>query len=383
MFNAGALSTIKVLDLSRMLPGPYCSMMLADHGAQVIAIEDKRYKEEGNFVGNIYRNKRHMTLDLKTRGGKKILFDLVKDADVFIEGFRPGVVKKLGIDYKVLNALNPKLIYCSLTGYGQSGSLKDTAGHDVNYLSYAGLLDQIGMPGTPPIIPGIPIADLAAGSMNAAIGILLALFSREKTGKGQSVDISMTDGSLGLMMLPMFFREVFGETPVRGQGFLSHRYACYNTYETMDGRYLSIGAVEHRFWKILCRYLDVGEYEALQYDEACKDEIIEKFRAIFRQKTLLSWEKELSSLDVCFAPVRTLDEVLEDPFFKTRQMVVDGVGENNNGNKTIGIPVKLGGTPGSLRTPPVCFGENTKEILKEMNYSKEEIEAFKREGATD
>lgn len=378
MIHTGALSGIQVLDLSRMLPGPYCSMILADHGARVIAIEDGRYRAEGNFVGNLYRNKQHMTLDLKTPQGKKILFRLVQKADVFIEGFRPGVVKKLGIDYPVLKEINPKLVYCAITGYGQSGGLENTPGHDVNFLSYSGVLEQIGSLGGPPVIPGIQIADIAGGAMNAAMGILLALFAREKTGQGQYVDISMTDGSLGLMQVVLFFRELFGRTPQRGDGLLSQGYACYNTYETNDGRYLSLGALEPRFWKPLCHHLGLLEFAPLQFDDSRQKEMIHQLQTLFKQKSLATWEKELAGLDICWAPVRTLDEALEDPMFKARDMVIKG--EEGALQPAIGIPVKLSGTPGTLRTQPVGFGENTREVLQQLGYSDREIEAFQQEG---
>lgn len=380
--NSGALSNIKVLDLSRMMPGPYCSMILADHGAEVLAVEDRRYEAEGSFVRNLYRNKQHMTLDLKTGEGKEILFRLAESADVFIEGFRPGVVGKLGIDYDTLSRMNPGLVYCSITGYGQDGAHILKAGHDVNYLSYAGVLDQIGVPGLPPVIPNFPIADIAAGALNAVIGILMALNAKQLTGNGQHIDISMTDGSLGLLHLTMFFRDLFGETPIRGQGFISHRYACYTTYETRDGRYLSIGAVENRFWEVLCKHLEMTEYIPLQYDEARKEEIIDTFREVFKTKTLDEWDRELSGLDVCYAPVRTLDEVLEDPFFRDRQMVASPRGAQGAkfDSYQIGIPIKMKGTPGSLRTPPVEFGENTDEILTGLGYSKDKIETLRKSG---
>ena len=378
MIHTGALSGIQVLDLSRMLPGPYCSMILADHGARVIAIEDGRYRAEGNFVGNLYRNKQHMTLDLKTPQGKEILFRLVHEADVFIEGFRPGVVKKLGIDYPALKEVNPGLVYCSITGYGQSGGMENTPGHDVNFLSYSGVLDQIGALDGPPVIPGIQIADMAGGAMNAAIGILLALFSREKTSQGQYIDISMTDGSLCLMQVVLFFRELFGQTPQRGDGLLSQRYACYNTYETNDGRYLSLGALEPRFWKPLCHHLGVAAFVPLQFDPSRQSKMIHHFQTLFKQMSLAAWEKELAGVDTCWAPVRTLDEALDDPLFKARDMVIKG--EEGTLQPAIGIPVKLSTTPGALRTPPVGFGENTREILRQLNYSDREIEAFQQGG---
>ena len=195
----GALDGITVIDLSRLLPGPYCSMILADHGARVIAIEGRQFVADGLFFNTINRNKEHMSLNLKTEEGKQIFSRLVEKADVVLEGFRPGVVDRLGVDYGSVRKVNPKIIYCAITGYGQDGPFRDRVGHDVNYLSFAGVLNLMGEADRPPSIPGIQIADIAAGGMNAAIGILLALFAREKTGKGQYIDISMTDGMVGFL----------------------------------------------------------------------------------------------------------------------------------------------------------------------------------------
>ncbi|MBT8350582.1 MAG: CoA transferase, partial [Deltaproteobacteria bacterium] len=239
MLENGALSGIKVIDLSRLLPGPYCSMILADHGARVIAIEDKRFMGDGLFFSQIYRNKEHMSLNLKTEEGKKIFFRLANDADVILEGFRPGVVQRLGVDYDTVSKTNKKIIYCSISGYGQTGPYRDRAGHDVNYLSRSGALDLIGQANHPPSIPGIQVADIAGGGMNATIGILMALFAREKTGKGQHIDISMTDGLVGFMPSAFFLKQISGQFPTRSYSILSHKYACYNTYETADGRFIS------------------------------------------------------------------------------------------------------------------------------------------------
>ncbi|MCK5486914.1 MAG: CoA transferase, partial [Desulfobacterales bacterium] len=282
MFKPGALSGITVIDLSRLLPGPYCSMILADHGARVIAIESKQFIADGLFFNTINRNKEHMSLNLKTEEGKQIFFQLVEKADVVLEGFRPGVVNRLGVDYERVHKVNPKIIYCSITGYGQHGPFRERVGHDVNYLSYAGVLNLIGEPDRPPSIPGIQIADIAGGGMNAAIGILLALFAREKTGKGQYIDISMTDGMVAFLPIALYFQQLTAKDPKRADALLSHRYACYNTYETADGRFLSIGAVEYRFWKGLCDHLGVSEYAALQYDDSRRKEILDFMRSTFK-----------------------------------------------------------------------------------------------------
>lgn len=376
MIKPGALSGTTVIDLSRLLPGPYCSMILADHGARVIAIEDKRFLADGLFLNIINRNKEHMTLNLKTAEGKEIFFRLLKNADVVLEGFRPGVVDRLGVDYETVRQVNPRIVYCSITGYGQNGPYRDRVGHDVNYLSFAGVLNLIGEPDRPPSIPGVQIADIAGGGMNAAIGILLALMAREKTGQGQYIDISMTDGMVGLLPTALFFSQLTGQEPRRADGILSHRYACYNTYETADGQFLSIGAVENRFWKKLCEVLKVPDYAALQYDDQRRGEILDFMRATFRKKTLDQWEATLGDLDICWGRVQSLSEVLEDPLFREREMVVEINGPDGKKTKTLGVPVKLSDTPGSVRTAPVGFGESTAGILGEIGYTPEEIKAL-------
>lgn len=376
MIKPGALSGTTVIDLSRLLPGPYCSMILADHGARVIAIEDKRFLADGLFFNIINRNKEHMTLNLKTAEGKEIFFRLLKNADVVLEGFRPGVVDRLGVDYETVRQVNPRIVYCSITGYGQNGPYRDRVGHDVNYLSFAGVLNLIGEPDHPPSIPGVQIADIAGGGMNAVIGILLALMARGKTGQGQYIDISMTDGMVGLLPTALFFSQLTGQEPRRADGILSHRYACYNTYETADGQFLSIGAVENRFWKKLCEVLKVPDYAALQYDDQRRGEILDFMRATFRKKTLDQWEATLGDLDICWGRVQSLSEVLEDPLFREREMVVEINGPDGKKTKTLGVPVKLSDTPGSVRTAPVGFGESTAGILEEIGYTPEEIDAL-------
>ena len=382
MSNTGALSGITVIDLSRLLPGPYCSMILADHGARVIAVEDKRFLADGLFFNLINRNKEHISLNLKTEEGKEIFFRLIQNADVLIEGFRPGVVDRLGIGYETVQKVNPKIIYCSITGYGQNGPFRDRAGHDANYMSYAGVLDLIGEADRPPSIPGVPIADIAGGSMNAAIGILLALFARQNTSKGQYIDISMTDGMVAFLPTALFFRQLTGQEPARADGLFSHRYACYNTYETADGQFLSIGAVEKRFWMQLCDLLSAPDYAELQYDDQHRNEIIDFMRHTFKQKTLDEWNAVLGDKDICWGRVQSLSEVLEDPLFQQREMVVEIEGNDGKTSKTLGVPVKLSDTPGAVRTPPVDFGASTPEILRELGYSDNQIKRFEEDGVT-
>ena len=376
MFKPGALSGITVIDLSRLLPGPYCSMILADHGARVIAIESRRFMADGLFFNTINRNKEHMSLNLKTEAGKQIFYRLVEKADVVLEGFRPGVVDRLGVDYESVRKANSKIVYCAITGYGQNGPFRDRVGHDVNYLSFAGVLNLMGEPDRPPSIPGIQIADIAAGGMNAAIGILLALFAREKTGKGQYIDISMTDGMVGFLPIALYFQQLTGKDPGRADAVLSHRYAFYNTYETADGRFLSIGAVENRFWKRLCDHLGVAEYATLQYDDSRREEILDFMRSTFKSKTLEEWDAELAHLEICWGKVQTLSEVLDDPLFRQREMILELKGKTGETQSAIGVPVKLSATPGSVRSEAVDFGKSTASILKELGYSEKEIKRF-------
>lgn len=373
MTKNGALSGLTVLDLSRLLPGPFCSMILADHGARVIAIEDKRYAAEAGINSAVLRNKEHITLNLKSDKGREIFLKMVEKADIILEGFRPGVTKRLGVDYDSVKKINPGIIYCSISGYGQTGPYRDEAGHDVNYLSVAGVLDLIGEKDRPPSIPGIQIADIAGGGMYAAIGILMALHSRHQTGTGQYIDISMTDGSMSLLSLVLSLKKYAGMPVKRSDSLLSHRYACYNTYETADNRYLSIGAVENRFWKNLCNYFDKPEYIALQYDEVKKDEIIHFVREKFKQKTLAHWCEELDGHDICWGPVRSMDEAMEAPLFKEREMVVYLKDANGEILKCIGVPVKLSDTPGSVRHMPPAFGQDTVSVLNEFGYSSDKI----------
>lgn len=376
MFKPGALSGITVIDLSRLLPGPYCSMMLADHGARVIAIESRKFIADGLFFHTVNRNKEHMTLNLKTNEGKQIFFQLIEKADVMLEGFRPGVVERLGVGYERVCKTNPKIIYCSISGYGQTGAFVDRVGHDINYLSTSGVLNLIGESDRPPSIPGIQIADIAGGAMNAAIGILLALFNRQNTGKGQYIDISMTDGMVGLLPAVLYFQQLTGQDPRRADALLSHRYACYNTYETADGRFLSIGAVENRFWQKLCHHLGVPEYAALQYDDSRRGEILGYMRSIFKKKTLKEWDKELADMEICWSRIQTFSEVLVDPLFRERKMILELAGKTGQKQTAIGVPVKLSDTPGSVRSAAADFGESTASILQELGYSEKEIKRF-------
>ncbi|BCS97241.1 CoA transferase [Desulfoluna limicola] len=375
--NAGALSGITVLDLSRLLPGPWCTMMLADHGARVIAVEDPRYEIEGAFPDIVNRNKEHISLNLKSEEGRDIFMTLATQADVVVEGFRPGVTDRLGVGYEQVKAVKPDIVYCSISGYGQTGPNRDTPGHDVNYLSTAGALSLIGTQEGPPSIPGFQLADIAGGSQNAVSGILLALFHRERTGHGQHVDISITDGTLALMHLVLNLSQETGQAAKRADGLLSHRYAFYNTYETKDGKYLALGALEPKFWIAFCRLTGLTRYESLQFDDEKREEIIAAVSGLFKGKTLAEWVEALGDKDICWTPVKSLSEAMDSELFKSRKMVVESQNRHGNPIQTIGVPVKLSETPGSVRTAPFTFGKDTVRILTELGLSETNINALK------
>jgi len=304
---------------------------------------------------------------------------LAERSDIVIEGFRPGVASRLGIDYKAVSKINPGVIYCSITGFGQTGPRKDLPGHDVNYLGFSGALDLMGEADRPPSIPGVQIADIAGG-MAAANGILLALFAREKTGEGQFIDISMTDNMVAFLPAVMFFAKLTGRQPRRADEILSHGFACYSTYETSDRRHISIGALESRFWKALCIHMNAPEYADFQFDDERRIEIKNFMKKKIAEKTLAQWESELAGVDTCWGTVQNFSEVVSDRSFMERGAIAEIKLKDGTSEKTIGVPVKLSKTPGSVRKPPAEFGEHTFSILREIGCSKEEIKKFSRDG---
>jgi crotonobetainyl-CoA:carnitine CoA-transferase CaiB-like acyl-CoA transferase len=367
---------LKILDLSRQLPGPFCSMLLADLGADVLCIANPD-DPMGIGIPFLARNKRHMTLNLKHAAGRDIFLGLAADADIVLEGYRPGVPKRLGIDYDTLRARQPRLIYCSISGYGQDGPYRDRVGHDVNYLGYAGVLNFIGDASVtdasgPPVIPGVQIADIAGGGLMAAVGILTAVIARGQTGRGQFVDISMLDGSMACNAYHTVLWLLTGRVPQRGREQLTGYYPCYAVYETRDGRHVTVGAFEPHFWATLCRHFAHEDFIALQWDETAREEMFTFFRQAFRQKTMAEWVAELGDQDICFGPVNTLEETFTNPQLLHRQMIVEM--QTPAGRTRIpGIPIKLSETPGSVRTPPPGFGEHTERVLTSLGMSAAEI----------
>jgi crotonobetainyl-CoA:carnitine CoA-transferase CaiB-like acyl-CoA transferase len=311
------LDGIRVLDLTRLLPGAAATMLLADFGAEVLKVEEPSgdyarhmpplVEGEGAVFRATNRGKKSIRLDLKTTEGKGTLLELAAGSDVLIEGFRPGVMQRLGLDYETIRGVNQGLVYVSLTGFGQDGPYAKKAGHDINYIALGGLLGMIGG------IPGTQIADLAGGSLPAVIGILLALAARQKSGCGQYVDISMLDGVAWLMTLPLAVYEATGEIPERGATTLSGRYACYQTYEVADGRWLAVGALEKKFWTALCEKLGRPDFVEKQFSEGVTQEhLIAELRRIFRERTSEEWLDLLDGADTCVTLVRNVAEVAAD-----------------------------------------------------------------------
>lgn len=375
------LGRLRMLDLSRQLPGPFCSTMLADLGADVLVIANPA-DPFGVGIPFLSRNKRHMTLNLKHDTGREIFLRLAADADVVLEGFRPGVTARLGINYDTLRAVNPRLIYCSISGYGQDGPYRDKVGHDINYLGYAGVLQYMGERDRSPIVPGVQIADIGGGALVAAIGILSAVIAREQTGRGQFVDVAMLDGAVAWNVYHALLYLMTGRLPERGAEQLTGQYPCYAVYETRDRRHVTIGAYETHFWATLCRHFGREDFVARQWDEGeIRDEMFRFFRERFRQKTMAEWIAELGGTDICFGPVLTLPEVFADPQVRHRRMVVEsGDGDAAGGTPLIGTPFKLSETPASLRTPPARFGEHTGAVLSGLGMSPDAIARLREQG---
>jgi crotonobetainyl-CoA:carnitine CoA-transferase CaiB-like acyl-CoA transferase len=377
------LQDITVLDLTQLLPGPYCTQILADFGANVIKIESpagdltrvlgsKLQQESGPFV-MLNRNKRSVVLNLKKHEGRDIFLRLAKQADVVVEGFRPGVLDNLGIGYEQATKINEKIIYCSISGYGQTGPYRNRPGHDINYISIAGILGNTGLDGSKPVIPGGQIADIT-GAFLGVVGIMLALWAREKTMRGQYIDVSMMDGAIA--WLPIVLGEYMANKtgPKRGQDLLNGGYACYNVYETSDNEYMSLGALEAHFWETFCRETGQESLIAEQFaDKQTQKEMIAKIQAVFSQKTGKEWTVFFQDKNVPCEPVLELEGVLSHPHVLSRDMVVDVDHPVEGKIKQIGIPIKLSMTPGEIRTPAPLLGEHTKEILQEIGITAEEI----------
>lgn len=395
------LDHIKVLDLTRLAPGPHCTMILGDLGAQVLKIEEPgpptgRRAEQAAGQSTTWqvagidryspfnalnRNKRSMGLNLKTAAGRDIFLKLAASADVVVEEFRPGVAKRLGIDYEeVLRPHNPRLIYCAVTGYGQDGPYSRYVGHDLNYIAIAGALGIMGPANGPPAIPHNLLADFAGGGMHAAIGILAALMARERTGRGQFVDIAMADGVLNLQaaLLGNYFG--LGMIPPRGESFLDGAAPFYNVYQTQDDKWISIGAIEPWFYANLCKALGRADLLPYEFDRSQWPHMRQVFQNIFRTKTRDQWFALLTRTDVCVGPVYTYDELEHDPHLQARQMFLDIPTPDGGTVKQVGISFKLSDTPGQVRSLAPRQFEHTDAVLQELGYNAEAIDQLQRGG---
>jgi crotonobetainyl-CoA:carnitine CoA-transferase CaiB-like acyl-CoA transferase len=384
-----ALDDIRILDLSRLAPGPFCSMLLGDLGADVLLIEpppDSRAGQGGVPAGDAHdalrRNKRSIVLNLRDEEARAVFYRLAESADVVLEGFRPGVVKRLAVDYETLREKNPRLIYCSLSGYGQTGPYAGMVGHDINYISIGGALGMIGpSPEGPPAIPMNVIADFAAGGLHAAYGILAALHARERTGRGQHVDIAMSDGVLYLLSMMVSAHFAGGRVPERGATVLNGSVPHYNVYQCADGKWISLGSLEPHFWVNLCRAMGREDFLLHQYDSAKREEIFAHFRQQFASKTRDEWFEILKQTDICVAPVLALDEALSNPHNLARDMVIEVEQPQGGRVKQVGIATKLSETPGAVRSTSPAPGQHTDEVLASLGYDAEAVRALRARGA--
>ncbi len=383
------LEGIRVLDLTRLLPGPYCTMLLADLGAEVIKIETPGLgdymrlippfidnAETGETVSTAYlmvnRNKKSVALNFRNRRGREVLLRLVEQVDVMIETFRPGAAAKWGIGYGALSAVNPRLVYCSLSGYGQSGPYKDRAGHDLNFLALTGLLAANGAAGGPPLPPAAQIADLGGG-MLAAISILAALIGRDRTGKGQLLDVSLFDAALSWSSTMVGASYVAGKPIERGKMQLNGGMACYNVYETKDGKYLALGAIEPHFWSAFCKAVERPDLSGRAFDL----DAIPNVAAIFRTRAFDEWLAFFGTIDACIEPVCDFGEVFENPQVKHRglisQLEVPGM-----------APVPQIGSvfvfADRASAPPPRQGQHTREILARAGLSDADLASLNEAG---
>jgi len=391
-----ALEGIKILDLSYQGPGPFCTMVLGDLGAEITRIgpppaagarqiaREVGTREAAYSASN--RNKKSILINLRSDEGRSIFYQLAGKVDVIVEGFRPGVAQRLGIDYPTIAKINPKVVYCSITGYGQDGPYRELPGHDLNYISFAGALNLIGEADRPPVIPLNLVADYGAGGMSAVIGILSALIARDKTGRGQYVDISLTDTVISLLtqvVLDPYF--ITGVATKRGEHGLSGAYPYYNVYQTKDGKYISFGCLEPWLWESLCR--EIGREDFVPYnmtrfqtEKEKWEEITTYLKELFLTKTQDEWFEQMKTKNIPIGKVLSLEEVFTDPQVLQRQMVMELEHPTEGKVKQVGIAIKLSDTPGKFRSFASLTGEQTDEALKALGYSEQKIEELRQTG---
>ncbi len=399
------LEGVRVLDLSRLLPGGFCSLLLADLGADVVKVEDTGMGDYVRWAPPYYdgahesarsalflslnRNKRSIRLNLKHEGGRDALLRLVRDADVVLESFRPGVLDRLGVGYERMREENPGIVYCAITGYGQDGPKRDAAGHDMNYLGLVGLLGLTGEGGGEPVQAAGQIADIGGGALMAAVGILAALRERDGggpagesgSGLGQIVDVSMADGALSWLGMVAGAYLADGNVPRRGDLPLAGAAVCYRPYECSDG-WISLGALEPKFWQAFCRGVGREDLIERQFERPGSDAHRE-IQGIFKARTRADWEEFARDHDCCLEPVLELDEALSSELVSAREMVVEIDQPGVAGPvRLLGIPVKLGRTPGHhARLPGPVLGEHTEELLRAAGYDAEQVAGLLADGA--
>jgi alpha-methylacyl-CoA racemase len=392
------LSDVRVLDLSRLLPGGFCSQLLADFGADVVKVEDTGMgdyvrwappyygDEEYQALGTrsalylaLNRNKRSIRLDLKSDGGREVLLRLVRDSEIVLESYRPGVLDRLGVGYERMLEENPALVYCAVTGYGQTGPNVQRAGHDMNYLGLIGLLGLTGEPDGPPIQSAGQIADLGGGALMAAFGILAALHEARRSGEGQLVDVSMADGALSWLAMVAGAYLCDGEVPRRGEGQLTGRFVCYLPYEAADG-HVTMGALEPQFWARFCAGVGRDDLVAKQF-ERNGSQAWSEIAEIFRARTRAEWKAFNDEHDAMIEPVLDVDEALDSELVRAREMVVEWEQPGLGPVRQLGVPVKLSRTPGSVHAPAPALGEHTRGVLADAGLSPEEIDSLFESGA--
>jgi crotonobetainyl-CoA:carnitine CoA-transferase CaiB-like acyl-CoA transferase len=382
----GPLDGVRILDVTRLLPGNYCTLVLADLGADVVKIEEPgrgdyirwappMVEGEGAAHRALNRGKRSVTVDLKSTDGPAVLRRFARTADALVESFRPGVMAGLGLGHDSLAEENPRLVYCAITGYGQEGPYRDRAGHDIDYLAYAGILDATGSSDGPPILPSVQIGDFGGG-MAAAIGLLAGLRQAAANGEGRFVDVSMLDVAVSWTSVLMSWYLATGEVPGRGAMPLTGGLACYRTYRCADGRFVAVGALEPQFWRTLCEKLEVPELVEEHLAPADRQEFAaRRLGAVFGSRPRDEWVTMLADLETCVAPVNDAAEAVDDPQVSHRGMVAE-IDDRPVGP---GPAIKAGGPP-ALRPAPT-LGEHTGEVLSEAGYTTDEIAALRRQGA--
>lgn len=378
-----------MLDLSSVGPASRASRILADYGANVIKVGPTSRKGSVQIQPPFHtygagRGMKRVQIDLKAPAGREAFLRLAAEADVVLESYRPGVVDRLGIGYEDVRRVNERIVYCSTSGYGQTGPHAKWAGHDINYLAVAGYLACSGprADGGPPI-PGATVADSAGGGMQAVIAILAALLNRQKTGKGQYLDVAVAEGVLSLMSLTVDQFLATGEAVEPGKTLLTGRYACYDLYPARDGKWLSVGAIEPQFYRNLCKGLDLEQYAALQTDDSKQEEIRAAFRAAFARRDRDEWVALLAPNDTCVAPVNTIAEVVGDEQLVARDVFMQAGHPEHGEFRQVG-PVLAGGQRNQPKHRARPFSvTDTDELLRRARVSEQEIEKLKSDGVVE